>query len=78
MKEEMFKAILKTCKNKQSKPWTLEELQKVLSSLKTDTCRDPYGLVKELFVTNVAEKTFRNPCLYFSMGLKNQTLYLHS
>ena len=35
-------------------PWKMQDLEKVLKSLKRNKCRDPHGLVNELFFTNVA------------------------
>ena len=37
-----------------SSPWKMDDLEKVLKSLKKDKCRDPHGLVNELFSTKVA------------------------
>ena len=54
VKQQLFQAILKICKKTRSKPWTMEDLEKVLSNLKKDKCRDPQGLINELFSTDVA------------------------
>ena len=35
-------------------PWTLYDLKRVLKSLKNGKCRDPKGLVNELFKPGVA------------------------
>ena len=32
-----------------SDPWTEDDIRKVLKSLKNDKCRDPLGLVNEIF-----------------------------
>ena len=43
-----------------SKPWNMVNLEKVLKSLKKDKCRDPHGLVNELFFTNIAGAQLKN------------------
>ena len=49
IKNKMFETILKTCTKKRADPWTLKQLEKVLDGLKKDKCRDPKGLINELF-----------------------------
>ena len=49
IKSRMFETILKTCTKKRTDPWTLKQLEKVLDGLKKDKCRDPKGLINELF-----------------------------
>ena len=69
-KEKLFKAILKICMKNRSKPWNLEELDKVLSSLKKDKCRDPKGLINELFLTNIAGLDLRKSMLMLFNRIK--------
>ena len=63
-KEKLFEAMLKICMKNRSKPWNLEQLENVLSSLKKDKCCDPKGLLNELFSTNVAELDLRRALRY--------------
>ena len=49
VKTKLFETILESCTKKRTQPWTLKELEKVLNSLKKEKCRDPNGLINELF-----------------------------
>ena len=49
LKEELCKKKLESVKNIKSEPWTLDDLDKTLKSLQKNKCRDPQGLVNELF-----------------------------
>ena len=70
IKTKMFEIILKTCANTRTDPWTIQELDKVLNSLKKDKCRDPKGLVNELFSTKVAGKNLKTSLLVLFNSIK--------
>jgi hypothetical protein len=70
IKNDVFKAILNICKKKRSPLWTMEDLESVLSSLKKNKCRDPKGLVNELFSTDVAGKDLKKSMLILFNGIK--------
>ena len=70
VKEELFKAILKICKTNRSKPWTLQDLEKTLSGLKKNKCRDPKGLINELFSTEVAGRDLKQSMLMLFNRIK--------
>ena len=53
-KEELAKHRLDLSKANQSPPWTMKELEKVLSYLKNNNSRDPLGNVYKIFKNNVA------------------------
>ena len=53
LKEENVRRILKTCRNVKTPPWTENELKIVLKSLKNQKCRDPAGLINEIFKPGV-------------------------
>ena len=63
MKNLLLKTILKTCTKKKTSPWTIQDLEKALKSLKKDKCRDPNGLINEIFPTEVAGKDLKNSLL---------------
>ena len=54
LKKKMFDAVLKSCREKKTEPWTLAELESVLSSLKSDKC-----LINELFLPGTAGKDLK-------------------
>ena len=47
--DELYLKRLAESKKKTTLPWTLKSSEKVLDSLKTGKCRDPDGLVREIF-----------------------------
>ena len=54
MREELFNLRLDETKHNKSKPWTMNQLIKVLSSLKKGKSRDPLDLINEIFRPEVA------------------------
>ena len=58
-----------------SKPWMMNDLEKVLKSLKKNKCRDPNGLVNEIFFTNTAGAHLKASMLnLFNEIKKNQII----
>ena len=53
LKETLFYLRLQVAKETSSKPWTMKQLDRVLSSLKTTKARDPKGLINDLFKPGV-------------------------
>ena len=51
--EELFKVRLEKAKEKKTPPWKMKDLEEVLKSLKTGKCRDPEGMVREIFKEEV-------------------------
>ena len=49
LKEGLFDIRKKIAKNEVSREWNIQELEKVLKSLKNDRARDAYGHIYELF-----------------------------
>ena len=74
IKEDLFKLRLKLARRKKSKPWTLEDLELVLKSLKNDKARDPNGWANELFKDGVAGRNLKLSLLRFfnRMRAKNE------
>ena len=70
IKEELFESILRICKKKRSQAWSLEDLEKVLSKLKTNKCRDPKGLINEIFSTDVAGSDLKQSMLILFNRMK--------
>ena len=53
-KEELCKKRLEYARNNKTKPWTNEDLQRVLKYLKKNKSRDPHGYANEIFHPEVA------------------------
>ena len=49
LQEELFKLRLEMAKNNKSPQWTMNDLDEALKSLKEGKCRDPEGLIRQLF-----------------------------
>ena len=61
--------------NKKSEPWKLEELEKVLKSLKTNKTRDPLGMINEVFKTGCAGIDLKIALIELYNGIKeNQVI----
>ena len=58
LKENLCNLRLELAKRNKSPDWTMEQLEKVLSDLKTDKSRDPMGYANEMFKTGVAGDDF--------------------
>ena len=43
------KLCIDQCAENKTAPWNMEDLETVLSDLKKETSRDPYGYANELF-----------------------------
>ena len=54
MKEKLCQKRIELTKHTRTTPWTYQEFEKVLKSLKNGKCRDPKGLINELFKPDVA------------------------
>ena len=64
LKEKLCKKRLELAEHKKSEPWTHKQLDKVLSSLKNGKCRDPEGLINELFKHGVAGQDLKDSILH--------------
>ena len=66
--EERFKLLSKTS----SKDWNLEDVTKVMRSLKTNKCRDPLGLSNELFKPGVCGPDLVKAIMILANACKNE------
>ena len=49
LQEELFKLRLELAKKKKTPPWKMLDLEDALRKLKDGKCRDPDGLIREIF-----------------------------
>ena len=49
LQEELFKYRLELAKKKKTSPWIMENLEDALKQLKDGKCRDPEGIIREIF-----------------------------
>ena len=53
LQEELFQLRLELAKNKKTQPWTMSDLEDALKQLKLGKCRDPAGLIRDIFKEEV-------------------------
>ena len=51
--EELFRERLKVAKEKKTPKWVMKDLEAVLKNLKNRKCRDPDGIIREIFKEEV-------------------------
>ena len=70
LKDTLFYLRLDIAKQSKSEPWTMCQLDKVLSSLKTKKARDPHGLVTDLFKPGIIGSDLKQSLLTFINNIK--------
>ena len=75
LKDDLFNTRIKLATGKKSEPWTLEELEAALKTLKKDKARDPNGWVNELFKEGIAGKNLKLSLLQFLNKMKAKMRY---
>ena len=74
LKTKLFELRLQLSKKEKSQPWTMEDLNRALKSLKKDKARDPNGLINELFKEGVAGKDLKLSLLDFFNRMKQECI----
>ena len=69
-KENLLKTRLKQCAENKTDPWTMDEMEAALKSLKNGTSRDPFGYPNELFNSNVSGEDLKEAKLKLMNKLK--------
>ena len=59
LKDELFNLRIKLAQRCPTEPWNMDQLEKVLNSLKFDKARDPHGWINEIFKKEVAGKNLK-------------------
>ena len=72
LKEQLWIYRQKQLKQKKSRPWTMEELEKALSDLKSNKTRDPHGLLNEIFKKNFAGQNLKEGLLNLMNMIKDK------
>ena len=71
LKESLFKLRIKLAKLSKSEPWSENQLDKVLASLKNNKSRDPHGLINELFKPGVIGNDLKKSLLTLFNKIKD-------
>ena len=74
MKMDLFELRNKVCKNIKSKPWTNENLLRVLRSLKNNKSADSSGLIYELFKPEIIGSDLFTSLLMFCNKMKPELI----
>ena len=73
MTEDLCEERLKLTKNIKAPEWSLEDLEKALSQLKTNKARDPQGLANELFMKDTIGKDLKEALMDMLKKVKKET-----
>ena len=68
--EELFKLRLELAKVKHTSPWNMNDLEEALKELKSGKCRDPEGLVREVFKEGVIGSDLKRSMLILFNNIK--------
>ena len=70
LKTELWESRLDELLLKKSSPWSSDDLDKVLKSLKNNKTRDPVGMINEIFKPGCAGKDLKLALLHLFNGIK--------
>ena len=70
LKEDLWSRRLKLAEKQKTPDWTMNQLDKVLKSLKPNKARGPDGLINELFHPNIAGTDLKNSVLKLMNQIK--------
>ena len=70
LKHKLWEGRLTLLKSNVAKPWTEEDLDRVIKSLKNNQTRDPLGMLNELFKPGVMGKDLKKAVLQLMNGFK--------
>ena len=72
LKEELCEERIKLCRLTKTNPWNIEDLNFVLKSLKINKCREPHGLINELFKPGTIGKNLETSLLTLLNKIKSE------
>ena len=75
LQEELFKLRLELSKKQKTSPWTMEDLEDALKTLKNGKCRDPEGLIREIFKEDVIGKDLQRSMLVMFNKIKETGIF---
>ena len=74
LKEMLCKKRINLAKHVKSAPWTKQQFEKVLNSLKNGKCRDPQGFINEIFKPVVAGEDLKSSLLHMLNQAKDSLI----
>ena len=74
LKMELWELTLKQLQSKQTRSWSVQELEKVIKNLKNNKARDPNELVNEIFKSGVMGTSMKNALLHLLNEIKKEQI----
>ena len=74
LKQELWESRLNELLKKKTEPWKINELEKVLKSLKNNKTRDPLGMINEVFKTGCAGPDLKIALIELYNGIKENQI----
>ena len=74
LKTELWNSRLKELLSNKSKPWKMQDLEKVLKSIKNNKSRDPLGMINEVFKAGCAGADLKISLLELLNGIKENQI----
>ena len=68
--EELFRHRLELARKEKTLPWKMSDLENALKSLKADKCRDPEGIIREIFKDEVIGTNLKKSLLILYNKIK--------
>ena len=75
IQNELFKLRLELAKGNKSPPWVMKDLEDALKDLKRGKCRDPEGLIREIFREEVLGENLKKSLLVLFNRIKETVAF---
>ena len=75
LKMVLFKLRKNLCKNRETEPWEMKNLEKAIKTLKIEKARDPNGWINELFKEGVAGNNLKLSMLKLFNKIKTENFF---
>ena len=72
LKNELWVRRFEQCRKKTTNPWTIDNIDKAIKSLKNNQSRDPLGMINELFKSGIMGTELKSSTLCLMNNVKAQ------
>ena len=70
--KELFDLRLEVAKAEKTKPWVIDDLENAIKSLKSGKCRDPEGIIREVFMDECMGEDLKQSLLILCNKIKEE------
>ena len=70
--KELFDLRLEVAKAEKTKPWVIDDLENAIKSLKSRKCRDPEGIIREIFMDECMGEDLKQSLLILCNKIKEE------